>query len=389
MKYVAPTNSTTPDAHYVGRNPAAGIQGSQVPPAAVEHPMREIIEVIRHFGLTPDESDLTQLRQAIEAGLRSANAYTLPTATGDRLGGVKIGSNISVSSDGTISVAPPGGGGGGGGGYVLPPASITTLGGVKIGGGVIVAGDGTISATPASVGALNKAGDTATGPITAPRMYRSPGALPASPGSSLLTGQDYVQTPNEDLLQTFANRFAAGDDWQNSAWYFRRIVDGFGQGAIRFLGGQVQLGTDATFPLRVDANAYAPTQAAGDSSERLATTAFVQGAVANSLTGRKVVVAVYEGTLCIGGSSSLYESTGRTATLNVAFYTPQPDAGYEVVAMGFISGVTPSAGGRYPGPVAAQLAYKNQNGFGFSLSNWTGNPDAFVSITSAIAIRTL
>ena len=37
----------------------------------------------------------------VEAG---ANNYTLPAASGSTLGGVKVGSNISVASDGTISV---------------------------------------------------------------------------------------------------------------------------------------------------------------------------------------------------------------------------------------------------------------------------------------------
>ena len=38
-------------------------------------------------------------------------SYSLPTATASRLGGVKIGSGISVTSDGTISVEGGGGGG--------------------------------------------------------------------------------------------------------------------------------------------------------------------------------------------------------------------------------------------------------------------------------------
>ena len=37
-------------------------------------------------------------------------SYTLPTATASRLGGVKIGSGVSVADDGTISVSGGGGG---------------------------------------------------------------------------------------------------------------------------------------------------------------------------------------------------------------------------------------------------------------------------------------
>ena len=64
------------------------------------------------------------------------SGYALPTATSTTLGGVKIGSNITVAGDGTISVADP---------YVLPKANGTTLGGVKIGSNITVDGNGIIS----------------------------------------------------------------------------------------------------------------------------------------------------------------------------------------------------------------------------------------------------
>lgn len=68
-------------------------------------------------------------------------SYELPAATSTTLGGVKVGSGITVASDGTISVQASGTGGGS---YTLPAASSTTLGGVKIGTGIHLAGDGTI-----------------------------------------------------------------------------------------------------------------------------------------------------------------------------------------------------------------------------------------------------
>lgn len=61
--------------------------------------------------------------------------YTLPAASATVLGGVKIGANVTVAGDGTISVAAP---------YTLPVSSATVLGGVKVGTGITVAGDGTI-----------------------------------------------------------------------------------------------------------------------------------------------------------------------------------------------------------------------------------------------------
>lgn len=52
-----------------------------------------------------------------------ANAYSLPTASSSVLGGVKVGSGLSISG-GTLSATP----------YSLPTASGSTLGGIKVGG---------------------------------------------------------------------------------------------------------------------------------------------------------------------------------------------------------------------------------------------------------------
>ena len=86
----------------------------------------------------------------------SGSTYTLPAATGSTLGGVKIGSNITVNS-GTISISktnvtnalgytPPMTDTK----YTLPTASAWTLGGVKIGSN-ITENSGTISLTKANV----------------------------------------------------------------------------------------------------------------------------------------------------------------------------------------------------------------------------------------------
>lgn len=60
----------------------------------------------------------------------------LPVATPSVLGGVKIGANINVAGDGTISVAAP---------YALPVATNSVVGGIKVGTGLTVAGDGTLA----------------------------------------------------------------------------------------------------------------------------------------------------------------------------------------------------------------------------------------------------
>ena len=65
MKYAPPVGSADPNAPYVDGNPSTGIEGSPVPAAAIEHPMREILAVIAAAGLTPNEANLHQLLDAL------------------------------------------------------------------------------------------------------------------------------------------------------------------------------------------------------------------------------------------------------------------------------------------------------------------------------------
>lgn len=81
----------------------------------------------------------------VGTGGGSGEGYTLPPASATTLGGVKIGSGINVTADGTISAE-----GGGGSSYVLPPATPTTLGGVKVGNNLTVTQDGTLNAVASS-----------------------------------------------------------------------------------------------------------------------------------------------------------------------------------------------------------------------------------------------
>lgn len=81
MLYQPPTGGAANDP-YVGANPGLGIQGSRVPPKAVEHHQRELVALISAAGLTPTESVLTQVAQAVSKGIYlgaaggSANALT-------------------------------------------------------------------------------------------------------------------------------------------------------------------------------------------------------------------------------------------------------------------------------------------------------------------------
>jgi hypothetical protein len=65
MKYVQPVGGLANDP-YVDANPVGGIEGSAVPAASIEHPMRELVALITDAGLTPTEADLSQVAKAIK-----------------------------------------------------------------------------------------------------------------------------------------------------------------------------------------------------------------------------------------------------------------------------------------------------------------------------------
>lgn len=108
MKYIQPAGEAA-DASYVDGNRSAGTKGSVVPAAAIEHPQREIQEVISFFGLTPSGTDLAQLRKAIEAAILAATGggdtsqYVLITQARARL---PIFPEIQ-SADGKMNVTSP------------------------------------------------------------------------------------------------------------------------------------------------------------------------------------------------------------------------------------------------------------------------------------------
>ena len=62
--------------------------------------------------------------------------YTLPAATATTLGGVKVGTGLNITPDGTLSAAEQ---------YALPAATADQLGGVKVGDYLDIAPDGTLS----------------------------------------------------------------------------------------------------------------------------------------------------------------------------------------------------------------------------------------------------
>jgi hypothetical protein len=111
MKYVPPLGEA-PDTPYIDGNPAAGIEGSIVPAASIEHDQREIVAVIEGAGLTPDSADLTQLTQAIAKFITDAIAAipAVPNATTTKRGIVELATNTEASAgtDTVRAVTPAG-----------------------------------------------------------------------------------------------------------------------------------------------------------------------------------------------------------------------------------------------------------------------------------------
>ena len=99
MKYNPPAGSQDPDAKYVTGQPGK-VRGSAVPAEAVEHPQREIVEVIRQAGLEPSGDDLGQLWKA----LQQLFTEKVAVATKEKAGIGKPGSGLSVKEDGTLDV---------------------------------------------------------------------------------------------------------------------------------------------------------------------------------------------------------------------------------------------------------------------------------------------
>ena len=81
-------------------------------------------------------------------------ASSLPAATADAVGGVKIGANIQVTADGTISTHAP---------YTLPIASGETLGGIKPGENLSVDGEGVLTGNFLPLSGGTMAGDVQMG----------------------------------------------------------------------------------------------------------------------------------------------------------------------------------------------------------------------------------
>lgn len=140
MLYTPPTGSTDPRAPYLGKNLAAGQQGSKVPPGAVMNPQLEIENVISASGQTPTNGDLQQLLRSVRSGVLEyaadvgvQNALAIaPTPVHMKyLAGLKFRVRAKFSPTGPATLSVNG----------LAPQPIVKNGGVALSGGEWVAGD--------------------------------------------------------------------------------------------------------------------------------------------------------------------------------------------------------------------------------------------------------
>ena len=93
-------------------------------------------ETIYARAVTEDTGALRVVNFKKAAG--GGGSYVLPVASASKLGGVKIGSNITIDGNGAIS-APAA--------YTLPTAAANTLGGIKVGSGLYIDASGVLSST--------------------------------------------------------------------------------------------------------------------------------------------------------------------------------------------------------------------------------------------------
>jgi len=98
----------------------------------------------------PDLSIFATKTYVDSAVAGSGSNYVLPTASGSVLGGIKLGTGLTIDGSGLVSVI-----GGSSGSYVLPNASTSTLGGVKVDGStILIDANGVISSVGGSGGGV-------------------------------------------------------------------------------------------------------------------------------------------------------------------------------------------------------------------------------------------
>jgi hypothetical protein len=136
-------------------------------------------------------------------------AYILPTASTSTLGGIKIGTGLSIDGAGVVSAIATST-------YILTTASNTVLGGIKVGSGLSITPDGTVSAIATSTYILTTATNIALGGIKvgANLSITADGTLNANTSTAGISDsfKTFKVSGNSDLVATGADilAFVAG-----------------------------------------------------------------------------------------------------------------------------------------------------------------------------------
>lgn len=148
-------------------------------------------------------------------------SYTLPVATDSMLGGIKIGSGLSIA-DGVLSSTP----------YSLPTATASVLGGIKVGTRLSIDGNGVLSADVQAGGAGDVVGPAGA---TADRIA----VFDSTTGKLIKDGGKTIAEIEEEIPATpaggFAGLTALGNKLDSSAFsdagVTGKLITGFSSGA--------------------------------------------------------------------------------------------------------------------------------------------------------------
>jgi hypothetical protein len=140
----------------------------------------------------------------------SVSAYTLPNASGSVLGGVKVGTGLSIDGGGILSSTITQ--------FTLPTASTSVLGGVKIDGSTITISAGVISAVPGIAAAGSLTGTTlASGVVNS--SLQTLGSVQALNMSGSIISKQISRTLQllTNATGTVAHDWTAGDRFYHSS----------------------------------------------------------------------------------------------------------------------------------------------------------------------------
>lgn len=156
------------------------------------------VNVVNGKGLSTN--DYTTAEKNKLAGLSN---YSLPTASTTVLGGVKIGDNLTIGTDGKLSAVQ--------GVYNLPTASSTVVGGVKVGTNLTIS-NGVLSATDTK---YNPATSSANGLMSSADKAKLDGFGNASTYAlkSDITGMYKFKGTKATYAQLPTTGNATGDVW--------------------------------------------------------------------------------------------------------------------------------------------------------------------------------